>query len=612
MSRLVDAATAEFSSDTPTSHQEEQEQLQRAINASLEGSGMQPPLAFPPPPAPAPQQSGVINSESGVVFGPANRPDYEPDEWAMVRLSNRDSDADPTLRSRKNGAPVLLRCRLEPEWNKHRLGALLMIFQTIPAARNALLRTGDTPGYGYGTKSDWWQGQPITVPAQEPRDLIGDRERISWTDEIHRLIAFLEGTDRAYGTADLLTRAEYIEDKFTDNAEKTFFCAFHSANEEADPDILHAFVSHVEIGALSDLALQTTNSFGILDLQVRDDSELEVENLYHALDWMFFTEFRLAKEDQSTARTAWMSRVSDVFTCRLQGVNKLPHAVDIPETLYLDRYVKKNRREVRLLQLDMVEAMKAVDALRKKEEDLLRWVNPHTGKVYDDRRVLIAEGLKLCRERIQRIKRRAAWRDHCQGHKAPDDFYLADVVAEAPLLPDEAKVVADCEARIQELERQAAQIQEYIDGKAKIFVPLMGYANRNMCSVRIAPLKEDLEKLRKAMCARFTDPEDSQERYRPVYKYTLRGVVDKENVVYQKLRVQEPGTEPTDGAEAAPAEEKWWKTWLRADDNTVEHEVCVTFLFFLLVCLPNPLHKLTTIPDRHLRDGQKGDMFCWV
>ncbi|KAL1839476.1 hypothetical protein VTJ49DRAFT_1485 [Mycothermus thermophilus] len=564
MSRVADIATAEYTSDTPTSRQEEEDQLQRAISASLGDSGMQTPLAFPPPPLafppppPMPQQSGVTTSgnESGVQFGPANRPEYEPDEWAMVRLANRDPDADPALRTRKPGAPVLLRCRNETEWNKHRLGALLMIYQTIPAARNALLRTGETPGYGYGNKSDWWQGQAIAVPAQEPRDVVGDRVRVSWTDELHRLMAFLEGTDRAYGTADLLTRAGNPEDHILDNAEKDFFYNFAMSHQlpDGDPNILSTFMSSVEIGALEDLAVQATDSFGILDLQIRDDAELEFQTLYHALDWMFFTEFKLAKEDRTTARTAWMSQVSEVFTCRLQGVKKLPHAIDVPETLYLDRYLKNNYREIRELQLDMVEAMKAADAVKQKEEELLRWVNPQTGKVYDDRRVLIKAALDRCRESIQRIKRGAAWRAHDQaGDKAADEFFLAEVIEDPPLLPDEAKVVAHYEARIRELEQQAAHIQQVIDAQ-------------------ITPQKENIAALRKAMSALFTDPASAKERFRARYKYTLRGVVDRENVVYQKLRIPQTDSAPADGT-AAPAEERWWKIWLRPDDNTVEHEL---------------------------------------
>ncbi|KAL2269714.1 hypothetical protein VTJ83DRAFT_1898 [Remersonia thermophila] len=560
LNRLADLATAEYTSDTPTSRQEEEDQLQRAINASLGDSGMQTPLAFPPPPSmpPPPQQSGITTSgvESGVQFGPANRPEYEPDEWAMVRLANRDPDADPALRTRKPGVPVLLRCRIDLDWNKHRLGALLMIYHGIPAARNALLRTGEPPGYGYGNKSDWWQGQAITVPAQDPRELVGDRVRVSWSDELHRLVAFLEGTDRAYGTADLLARAGYPEDHILEDPEKEFFYNFAMSHQppNGDPDILATFMSSVEIGALEDLAVQATDSFGILDLHIRDEAEFEVQTLYHALDWMFFTEFKLAKEDRTTARTAWMSQASDVFTCRLRGVKKLPHAVDIPETLYLDRYLKKNHREIRELQLDMVEAMKAADAVTQKEEDLLRWVNPQTGKVYDDRRILINAALKRCREGIQRIQRRAAWRAHNEaGDKAANEFFLAEVVEDPPLLPDEAKVVDHYEAKIRELERQAAQIQQVLDA-------------------HITPQKENIAALRKAMAALLTDPEAAKEKLRPTYKYTLRGVVDKENVVYQRLRIPQTDAAPADGT-AAPVEEKWWKIWLRPDDNTVEHEI---------------------------------------
>jgi len=467
MSRLVDATAAEFSTVAPSSRQEEEDHLQRAINESLNASGVQSPQTFPPPPPPLPQQSGVItnNGDSSVHFGPANRPDYDPDEWAMVRLGNQESDPDPSLRARKEGAPVLLRCRFDISWKTHRVGPLLMIYQQIPAVRNAFLQTGETPGHGYGNKSDWWQGQPIPPPGHSETDWIDDSS-LSWSDELHRLIAFLETTERTYGTADVLTRAKHLDTKETGDPEKDFFENFSITQQQAggSPGQAETLMSSVEIVSFDNYEPQHKEQFGILDLQVSKDADPQPENLYNVLDWLFFVDLRLAREDPGAARIAWITQASEVLTCRFQGDEGLPTPLEIPETFYLDRYMKANAEKVHELQLDMVALLKAYDTSMKKEEELIRWVNPQTNKIYD-RRVLIKAGVHRCQEKMRKIRQRAFWRKHEQAAvEGEGEYYLPEHVGEPDLLPDEAQVVAHYEGKICELEAKLVEMERVMNG----------------------------------------------------------------------------------------------------------------------------------------------------
>lgn len=466
MSRLVDLTSPEYTTDTPSNRQEEEDQLQRAINESLTASGVQTPHTFPPPPPPLPQQSGVTtsNGDQSVHFGPANRPDYDPDEWAMVRLGNQESDPDPSLRARKAGAPVLLRCRHDVTWKKHRIGAILMIFQQIPAARNALLQTGEGPGYGYGNKSDWWQGQPIVLPGQsDPNGWIDD-SAISWSEELHRLMGFLEATERAYGTADILARARGPEIKETGDVEKDFFQNFYEPQPGPDVRKRETLMSSVEIVSLDEFSPQGGDRFGLLDLQVSKDLDPLPETIYNVLDWLFFVDLRLAREDPSAARMAWMTGASEVFTCRFQGDDGLPKPIDIPETFYMDRYMKANGKKLQELQMDMVALLKAYDASIRKEEELIKWVNPQTNKAYD-RRVIARAAARRCHEKIGLIRNRAFWRKHEQAPSTGEgEYYLPEHAGEPSLLPEEATVIAHYEARIRELEAKAAEIDRVMNG----------------------------------------------------------------------------------------------------------------------------------------------------
>jgi hypothetical protein len=469
MSRLADMAAGEYTTDTPSNRQEEEDHLRRAINESLSASGVQSPHTFPPPPPPLPQQSGITTAggDSSVHFGPANRQDYDPDEWAMVRLGNQESDPDPYLRARKPGAPVLLRCREEAVWKRHRIGALLMIFQQIPAARNALLRTGETPGYGYGNKSDWWQGQPIFPPGRSDPTGWPDISTVSWSDELHRLVGFLEGTERAYGTADLLPSSSRLAAKETGDAEKDFFTSFSELHPPKvrceNRDVL---MSSVEIVALDDFNPQGGDRFGLLDVEVSKEADPIPENLYNVLDWVFFVDLRVAKDDPSAARLAWITEASEVITCRIQTEDGLPGPLEMPETFYLDRYMRSKGKEIQEIQMDLVALLKEYDANVRREDELVRWINPQTNKAYD-RRVLIKAAVRRCHEKIRRISHRAFWRKHEQQPaegEAEGDYYLPEHAGEPVLLPEEASVVADYKAKIQELESQLAEMERVLNG----------------------------------------------------------------------------------------------------------------------------------------------------
>ncbi|KAK4127617.1 hypothetical protein N657DRAFT_641623 [Parathielavia appendiculata] len=558
MSRLVDVAVGEYTTDAPSNRQEEEDQLRRAINESLSASGVQSPQTFPPPPPPLPQQSGITNSPGllPIHFGPANRLDYDPDEWAMIELKNRETDPDPSLRARKAGAPVLLRCRQEKVWEKHRIGALLMILQQIPAARNALLQCGETPRYGYGTNGDWWQGQPILPPSQMAPNGWPNDSAVSWSDELHRLIAFLEATERSYGTADILPQASNLAGKETGDAEKDFFSNFAELHPAEGPnENREALISSVEIVAFDDGSPQGGDRFGLLDLQVSKDADPQPEDLYNVMDWLFFPDLKLAKEDPSAARMAWITQPSDIITCRLQADDGLPGPLLLPETFFLDRYMRTRGKEIHEIQMDMIALWKAYDAWQRKEDELIKWVNPQTNKAYD-RRVLIKAAVRRCRERIRRISHRAYWREHEQTPADGEgEYYLPEHVGKPILLSEEASIVAHYQAKTQELEGQLAEMERLMNEQA-------------------VPERQTIHEIKARLSQLLTRP-SREERWNPTHKYTLRGVVSDPNTVYLRMRgpVGEPEATPAEGSPASgeSGEGGWWKVSFRTEDNTVEH-----------------------------------------
>ncbi|SPQ21618.1 dbf9ddb2-e043-46af-839e-a9911abff68d [Thermothielavioides terrestris] len=556
MSRLTDLTTAgEYTTDAPSNRQEEEAHLQRAINESLNTSVVPTAQMLPPPfPPPPPQQSGVTSSsgETSVYFGPANRPDYDPDEWAMVRLGNQESDPEPSLRARKPGLPVFLRCRQEAAWSKHRLGALLMIFQQIPAARNALLQCGKPPDYGYGNKSDWWQGKPILPPGHPETGGWGNSAVPPWSDELHRLMAFLESSDRAYGTADNLARATDQAAIETGDVERDFF---HSVCVSQSPGSgngnKEALISTVEAVTLDDLTPQGSDWFGLLDLLVSKDAIPVPKIIYDVLDWVFLADLRMAGEDPSNARMALVQQASGVLTFRFQGDDGLPGPIEMPETFYIDRYISRNGPQMQELQMDMITLLTAYDDLVQREEALIRWINPKTNKAHD-RRVLSRAAARRCQERIAQVKKRAFWRDHEQAVANGDgEYYLPDHAGEPRLLPEEARVVAHYEAKIRELDESMVEIERVMNEQ-------------------ILPRRQAIQEVMRRMASLLTGP-SPDEKWNATHAYTLRGVVNEANTVY--LRIRGPVGEPrSESAENDPVqvEDRWWKVSFKSEDNTVE------------------------------------------
>ncbi|GAB1314402.1 Ubiquitin interaction domain-containing protein [Madurella fahalii] len=541
MSRLVDITASEFRTDTPSNRQEEEAQLQQALAESLQGSGIQ-----------SPQMSGVTsNGDTSVYFGPANRPDYDPDEWAMVRLKNDWKDPEPSLRMRKPGMPVFLRCPAD-SWEKHRIGALLMIFHEIPAARNALLQSGEPPAYGYGNNNNWWKGEAILPPGSEDEEG-GWGPQPHWSDELHRLMAFLEASERSYGTAELLSRARHPGTLQTNDPEKDFFQSFFdqqlAMGARGNAEVLDSIV---EVVTLNDPIPQGGDHFGLLDLQLTQDAD-SFESLYSALDNIFLADLRQAMENMGLARMAWVISASDVLTFRFQGDDGLRKPINIPETFYIDRYLKANSEQMLELQRDMMAVIGAHDRSAVKEESLIRWVNPQTRKIYD-RRVLSKAAIRHCQEKIRKIKDRASWRGHEQTPAGSEEYYLPEHRGEPSLQPDEAEVVEYYEAKIRELEEKLS-------------------ATEHVMNSSVLRERQVAQELTRKLEMLLTVP-STCERWNPTHKYTLRGVVKDPDTVF--LRVHEPPPEQeliSISDDLVPGENWWWKISCPTEGHAVEHTV---------------------------------------
>lgn len=140
-------------------------------------------------------------------------------------------DADAQDRRRGPGEPAFLK----PLTTKDFLPSLITILHTVPCCRYAFLAKQDLR-LNYGTQdqiSNWWSGESIELSSVRMLDQDGHGENndpLELVYEMQRLMAFLDKTTRAYGSAAALSRLPAINDNHSDSFTSRFLKAWEKVS----------------------------------------------------------------------------------------------------------------------------------------------------------------------------------------------------------------------------------------------------------------------------------------------------------------------------------------------------------------------------------------------
>lgn len=308
--------------------------LQKALAQSAQEAGLPP------------QEYGITGANS-VHFGPANRPDYETNNWQMVHVGS------PATQERRDPLPgdrfresEEIPAFLKPSPG-HRLGSIVTIYHSISLAREVFLdRENVLPDYGYN--KEWWAGKAIerrkTVQRADGSSPTGstnihDRELLY---ELQRLMAFLDQTNRSYGSAEPLANLTSVKRAEPNDVEGKFFHAWLAASR--DSQVTNAIFSsalqpkNFEQGDESD-AEPDRHKFAILDLDLPapTDGFEEVETLYDLADKLLWQTSGL-----DVSSSAYLDHVGGIISFRISGAPS-SKSVQIPEIWYPDRYLEATR-----------------------------------------------------------------------------------------------------------------------------------------------------------------------------------------------------------------------------------------------------------------------------
>jgi hypothetical protein len=317
-----------------------------------------------------PQESGITSTDQ-VFFGPANRTQYEPGKWELIPMGNSSAhdiillDPEPAERKRDVNAPAFLK----PSIDDHRLGALLTIYHEIPLVREIFLdRKNVLPTYG--NNNEWWMGRAIELPTMNGSDDI----RYQVGQEMQRLMAFLDKTDRSYGSADALAFLPAVKEqhrKFGECLEVSVMRAYRSLLGESD--------SAGAINKLFSIGVGGTNQadaeeFCILRFEL-PQKDSDQETFYDVAD---ATLWHLDPLDLSNS--SFLSHIADVVSFQLVG-DAFSKGIEIPYVWYPDRYLEPSRQaalDMRLKKADIKERLRRIDA---QQERLTNYIMPGNNKV---------------------------------------------------------------------------------------------------------------------------------------------------------------------------------------------------------------------------------------
>jgi hypothetical protein len=381
------------------------------------------------------QEVGVIDHETrSKYFGPANRSQYDSDLWAMVPtktvVGTEDTGPSPSNRKRATDAPAFLQQK-----KNHRIGALLSIYSKIPLARNFLLRSGK-PALTYGHNTEWWRGNPILrqdVLAKLARgeDIWGEDAHPEFIEELHRLAAFLDNTERSYANADTLAETKAIDESFGSwmpDVEDRLFQALQDVNAD-NPDC--GIEDMTTIGKIISITPpspdqpeldsqneeeESTTQFIFLDIAIDSEGYSWANTLYDLLDHLLWSSaLSLDYTFPEDAKTAVLLKPAEVLTMRF-GNGGLVKPCEIPAVFYADRYMNSRKGLALHFQTQIREIKTGLRNLAWAEGERLKC----TGQLCcfnlqglshgHDLRDCCAKMIKYAEELTERQKKNAQWR----------------------------------------------------------------------------------------------------------------------------------------------------------------------------------------------------------
>jgi hypothetical protein len=322
------------------------------------------------------QESGVTGS-SKAVFGPANKDSYYDDnQWALTVVGSQEKvpDVRANERKREEGGPAFLKPMPDGDY----LPSLIAMLSTVPSIRNLLL----CPQYvaqSYGKDEGWWRGTPITPPTIEVDGQPDQTDYLEFIHEVQRLIAFLDRTDRAYGSVEPLCKQEAFINAVSEDEQATslvkFLLGWERAMDLSGLDYGLSNPLHNEVRAIG-----TSQKSHFLDATVIHSVPGETISLYDVLDAHMFP----------SNGCAFVTNLCNVLVIKLSqsDTTALKLDVEVPATFYADRYLDSNAPAVTQMLRNAAQYEEQITAINSKVNKFKFHTSKKTGKTVESLKLM--------------------------------------------------------------------------------------------------------------------------------------------------------------------------------------------------------------------------------
>lgn len=463
------------------------------------------------------QENGVTGVPSN--FGPARREFYEPSSWALTTISTSREIVDhppPTKRRRVGEEPAFLRGCKETEY----LAPLVTIYHSIPLAREALLMH-PLKVHNYGHDASWWSGttDENTKALSTDSSLQIDRDQCNLLAEVQCLMAFLDKTDRAYGSVDALADLQAVRAARGDGAFIRWLTAWSdTAIDQAPSDQLtQVFTSVAAKGPSSSDGSAEEKPLLCVEPPI---NRIPGETLVNLLDNTIWDDDRGRIED------VWIAKAAEIFTVRVYDPNGGRNTgldLTLDPVWYPDRY--------------MFDCREATHQIRKQLQMVRREIDHCTHlqhrcemvKLSDNRVLMIRDVL----DAAARVSMDAV------GSRAP--------APNAPGIQDSLSSDAEVRAEASELGDQLQHVVQRIEQKL------------HLLEMRKSELREKMREI----ALQLTKPTPESPNV-PHHKYTLQGVSTKPTITY----LRRPNTDllmlDQDEESSEDPDWQWWRlAWIQ-------------------------------------------------
>ncbi|KAF5638595.1 uncharacterized protein FTJAE_5196 [Fusarium tjaetaba] len=514
----------------PESQAQEDDDIQRAIRESAQEAGL--PVSH--------HESGIIGTSepSPPHFGPANRETYVAADWAIVpsdpTRERTVNEFTPSTRKRAPGAPAMLVIS-SVQGGKHRLGGLLTILHEIPLARNILLGIG-SPATTYGCNNDWWRGQMILSPevlARMAEEGSSDpnlhKSGSEFEDEVHRLMAFLDSTERGYGSISVL--ADILADSDTQGAEKQFYEALGKRHTDVTQPMMQVAGVSLFYGDVE----EEVAVFGLLEIEHFQHEYNCIKTLYEALDHVMWSDTVGLDKIHDGAKMAFFKKMGDILVLDTTGDGP-SDSFEIPLEFYPEKYLISRKEEARRIQQGWCQTKEQMKRLQDKKAQLLSLANTWGGAT-DDKETVLKKAI-----------------DQWDGYRSYLENFLRFKTLEksgfdTDKYPDYRTAPPDVDDSVY-LESQ--KVTDVMDYSESLLVDL---------ETKMKGLDAELEQIaakQRALGKLLTVP-DKPSRPKPMTckRYLLRGLVASPTVLYVCQR-EEADLIDLDDEETKPRDQ-WWR-----------------------------------------------------